>query len=796
MFCNKCGKELSDGAKFCPKCGTPVQPITGEEHVNEEQVDAALQEMNGGAGAVSRGDFHKKCKVLFITVAVIVAAVVVVLLIVVLGGKGKPDGEQDESAEETVAEEDAVQADGSGAGGVPADESGAVMLSLSFREVIYKEGLPDARVFLTDGYDNPNGEIAAEFTTQSDGTVQTEVAAGEYTLCWEAEGYYSGHENLTVSGAEMNVVKHMLPVLTDQKAYVMVEWDSDSDLDLCVFNAQTQQYINIMGAVDDTGDFLYFDNSGEDGYELIYLNDYTAGVYTVYVRDGASLLQETGSAMESEGLTVSIYTADGLLYQEKADVAETAALWSPVYLYQGEAIELGEYIYDLTNYAWAICDKSDESYVKNEEAMEVYAAFLRGEYATEDGRYLTDLLPEYEGNHLWNGYVDEITYAYLDLGADNVQELLVTLVGIDIYARDDDSTMEYILQYDGTALKICYEYETWARSHTSVSYYGVVNSGGSSGAASHGYDQTVLDADGNAIEIFTCDAEGESTGYMEPFYSDGIDVREELENHGLPNLGLSSYRIADNCYLVFEDEMNKGGISFEDAEAFLENLGYQFYTYAQIKEIIADYIRQLGIEGLVNDETQPVMQTLDTQYYAEYAEPETLSLTEEEIDVLLLVWDALYGEEFYTSRNIKEEVENSLYDYSFFYNVFGDLEDERVGDYLYWYFDVNTLNQICGSLGIAYDFTGVYENRNYGDGSFEAGVYYDYDTDQIVVYNSGGLPESNDQYEICKEDGYWRLKVGSFTSDGSEGYYSSLWLRPVNNELGYVIYKYTSDYEK
>lgn len=24
MFCRKCGKELSDSAKFCNKCGTPV----------------------------------------------------------------------------------------------------------------------------------------------------------------------------------------------------------------------------------------------------------------------------------------------------------------------------------------------------------------------------------------------------------------------------------------------------------------------------------------------------------------------------------------------------------------------------------------------------------------------------------------------------------------------------------------------------------------------------------------------------------------------------------------------------
>lgn len=24
MFCRKCGKELSDNAKFCNRCGTPV----------------------------------------------------------------------------------------------------------------------------------------------------------------------------------------------------------------------------------------------------------------------------------------------------------------------------------------------------------------------------------------------------------------------------------------------------------------------------------------------------------------------------------------------------------------------------------------------------------------------------------------------------------------------------------------------------------------------------------------------------------------------------------------------------
>lgn len=344
MFCPKCGKERADDAEFCIHCGARIVTRAGQMKAPEKP----LQEKSGNG---------KKWGMIGAAAVGLVA--VAVLLIVVLGGKNKPAGGQDGPAGETAA----------GADGVQTDDAGKAMvnLSLCFREVLYNEGLPDTRVILTGGNDNPHGEIIADFTTQSDGTVMTELEAGEYTLCWEAEGYFSGQENLTVSDTEINVVRHMIPVLTEQKAYVLIEWDSDRDLDLCVFNAQTKQYINIMSAVDDAGDFLFYDNDGADGYELICLNDYTAGIYTVYVRDGASLLQGTESIMEAEGLTVSVYTADGLLYHAKADTEETAALWSAVYLHHGEAIELGDYIYDLTDYAWAVRDKHDENYAQNEE---------------------------------------------------------------------------------------------------------------------------------------------------------------------------------------------------------------------------------------------------------------------------------------------------------------------------------------------------------------------------------------------------------------------------------------------
>lgn len=119
------------------------------------------------------------------------ALAVAVLLVVILGGKGKlpaglkefvekieagPGVEQTDDSEETAGVDD-----GEETGDEQTDGSEEMTkLSLHFQEVIYKAGLSDARVFLTSGYDNPDGETVAEFITQTDGTVQTELAAGEY----------------------------------------------------------------------------------------------------------------------------------------------------------------------------------------------------------------------------------------------------------------------------------------------------------------------------------------------------------------------------------------------------------------------------------------------------------------------------------------------------------------------------------------------------------------------------------------------------------------------------------------
>lgn len=289
MRCTNCGNEIEEHSSFCPYCGTEIkrEPLTESNPVQKKNYK--LWFMVGG-------------------IAFVVWLVAVIAIIVaIVRGKGN------EKEEVTALEE----------------ENGVTM-TLDFREVINNESLANVRVCFYEGYDNVDGDAITEYETPDNGEILAQIPEGDYTVSWESDGYYGGYENITVNEDGERIVKRMLPVLTGQKAYILLEWDSDKDLDLCVYNAQIDQYIDTQSGVDTTGSFLYSDNAGEEGYELICLGDYTTGIYTIYVKDGECLRNGTDSTMETDNLRVSIYTAEGLAYRETAVSSESAALWNPV----------------------------------------------------------------------------------------------------------------------------------------------------------------------------------------------------------------------------------------------------------------------------------------------------------------------------------------------------------------------------------------------------------------------------------------------------------------------------------
>lgn len=50
MFCEKCGNELKENARFCEKCGTPVKIPEGQENV-QNAAGAAPAGASAGAAA-------------------------------------------------------------------------------------------------------------------------------------------------------------------------------------------------------------------------------------------------------------------------------------------------------------------------------------------------------------------------------------------------------------------------------------------------------------------------------------------------------------------------------------------------------------------------------------------------------------------------------------------------------------------------------------------------------------------------------------------------------------------------
>lgn len=749
MRCTNCGNEIEEHSRFCPYCGTEIKraPLTESNPVQK-----------------------KNYKLWFIIggIAFVVWLVAVIAIIVaIVRGKGN------EKEEVTALEE----------------ENGVTM-TLDFREVINNESLANVRVCFYEGYDNVDGDAIAEYETPDNGEILAQIPEGDYTVSWESDGYYGGYENITVNEDSERIVKRMLPVLTGQKAYILLEWDSDKDLDLCVYNAQIDQYIDTQSGVDTTGSFLYSDNAGEEGYELICLGDYTTGIYTIYVKDGECLRNGTDSTMETDNLRVSIYTAEGLVYEETAVSSESAALWNPVYLHDGTAEGLENYIYDLAQYAWATQDKNDDSYARNKEALAAYQEFLRGELPTQDGKYLLDFLADYEVGAYWDGYVDEIDYAYLDLGNDKIQELLVTFIGTD----DDGTNDEYILKYDEDGLKVCYEFQTWARSDTEVSYYGIVKGSGSNGATSHAEDGAVLDGEGSLIPVYSSEIEGDlSNGYMEPFHQDGVDMA--VVAAALPDVELSSYEIGNQYYLAY-DETDHNTMSFAEVSSILSSrFGYQLYTTNQINDKIDEYAESIGLDvWSLKDVPELKTEVLDKQYYGIYAKPDALEFTTEEQEFLAKVAYGIYGcldtngyaSLDYTAWQIQdgigEGVEGLLWEV--YYGTGKYLGD--IDDYDRYQISASEAETMLKELiGREYDLASLLRDSSDWENG-ETGTYYT--NGDIITYMGLIGDEEGPSFEkLYEEDGEWKFCVSVIFGDDEIDGRIELTLRPMRNSYGCQI---------
>ncbi|MCR5598057.1 MAG: hypothetical protein K6G19_07780, partial [Lachnospiraceae bacterium] len=321
---------------------------------------------------------------------------------------------------------------------------------------------------------------------------------GEYTVRCDADGYHGREVTVNVSGADLNPVIALVPEVTGDDAYVLLTWNGEHDLDLCAFNTELKEYVNIGHPIDSAGNvFLYADHGADMPYEVIYIHDADAeAARTFYVAEAENAREGEPSQMEADGVTVSVYDKTGLIYTSTADSSQTAALWCPCYYYAGVVYDQPDYINDASGeqYAWISFDEKDAytadaeepvtEAVKDDGWKQAYLEILNQEieyaqqytsmypgYSVPNDRMEASLIflnnddiPEFVINNV-NAPVDQAMYSYIDGKAVNIGwgDFFDVILGTGIYYEltGIDEGYADVSEWDGHERKIFYSTCLW-----------------------------------------------------------------------------------------------------------------------------------------------------------------------------------------------------------------------------------------------------------------------------------------------------------------------------------------------
>ena len=150
-----------------------------------------------------------------------------------------------------------------------------------------------------------------------------------------------------------------MPIPDEGEAYVVLDWnDPDLDLDLCSFNSDMREYVNITHPKNEKGSFLHADNKGDVGNEVILLRDIDSkAAQTIYVLDTTTAEADSrDSVMGKTGTHVTIYRRYEEPLKYTMDIGENALIWTVCYFQSGEVTEMDENQYSnvVTDFIWAV----------------------------------------------------------------------------------------------------------------------------------------------------------------------------------------------------------------------------------------------------------------------------------------------------------------------------------------------------------------------------------------------------------------------------------------------------------
>ena len=293
-----------------------------------------------------------------------------------------------------------------------------------------------------------------------------------------------------------------------------------------------------------------------------------------------------------------------------------------------------------------------------ELSMEAYERFMRNEVKVSFDRFMPveymgealydkgseytlseilNIITAYYFSYTTNRKIDYIDYSYIDCGKDGVNELVLRFNGMDIYDKDDDSTLVYIIKYIDEKLSFCYNYETWARSDSTMNKYGYYQSSGSNGASNYSTEYSVIDKDGNWKPIVFIENElsieqlawsdelGQIPIVAETMgISDGIELQtirfdnnENMDNSGeATNLEIfyTFYAYDDNWELIEEENLYTNSVY---KEIFDEAL-VPFITPDEVSAKILEKEEEVGATAEIKEGTKMTWETLSGDIFSDY----------------------------------------------------------------------------------------------------------------------------------------------------------------------------------
>ncbi|MDD4843153.1 MAG: hypothetical protein PHU31_02310 [Anaerotignum sp.] len=289
--------------------------------------------------------------------------------------------------------------------------------------------------------------------------------------------------------------------------------------------------------------------------------------------------------------------------------------------------------------------KAYEKFLKNETKVS-FDRFMpnddMGEALYKNGSEYTllevlDIVTAYYFKDSKNSKIRYIDYSYIDCGMDGVNELVLRLNGLNIYDRDDDSTLVYIIKYIDGELSLCYYYETWARSDSTMNEYGYYQSGGSNGVSNHSSDYGLIDKDGDWQFIVSIESEFDINQLT---WLDGLgQLPEVAEANGITGgIELDTIRFNNDEKAANSDEVGNKECLYtfyvydenmkpiEDANLYIDSIYKEIFDEAKVPFITPDEIstlisekeKNVGATTEIKEGAEMTWQVLNESMFSDY----------------------------------------------------------------------------------------------------------------------------------------------------------------------------------